>query len=45
MTLELDKFKTELKVKSKFVVEDIAVRLKELDEYLGYLAWAEIYLS
>lgn len=45
MTQELEKNKSELKVKPKFVLEDIAVRIKELDEYMGYMAWSEIYLS
>lgn len=45
MTIDLEKNKAELKIKPKFVVEDIAVWIKELDEYMGYLAWAEIYIS
>jgi hypothetical protein len=34
-----------LKIKPKFSIEDLAVRIKSNDEYLGYLAWAEVYLT
>jgi len=45
LILEIEAQKSTLKIIPKFKVEDIAVRIKENDPYIGYLAWAEIYLS
>lgn len=28
-----------------YTLEDCAVQIKEIDQYHGYLAWAEIYLK
>ena len=45
LTQEIEAQKSVLKIQAKFKVEDIAVRIKEKDTYIGYLAWAEIYPS
>jgi len=35
----------DLGVKFKKKAKDYAVLTKKMDEYMGYLAWAEIYIS
>jgi hypothetical protein len=35
----------DLGVKFKKKAKDYAVLIKKADEYMGYMAWAEIYLS
>ena len=42
ITLKLIEHKAKLKIKPRYSPEDLAVKIKENNEFLGYLAWAEV---
>ena len=44
LTLELKYVYPELKVKATNIPEAYSSEIKKIDEYLGYISWAEIYI-
>jgi tetratricopeptide (TPR) repeat protein len=42
LLLDLEHISVDVKVPTKYTAEDLAVMIKLADNYIGYLAWAEI---
>jgi hypothetical protein len=45
LSILLQKNQAYLQIEIKHCPEEYALKIKEMDNYLGYLAWAEIYLA
>jgi tetratricopeptide (TPR) repeat protein len=45
ITLDFNKTFTNYEIQLTHTVEDIAVWIKNINEYKGYIAWAEIYFG
>ena len=44
LVLDIEISNSATKIKPKFAVEDLAVMIKEVDDYKGYISWSEIYI-